>query len=215
MEVTMKYTKLIISIVACALMICGCSDSTSSLEASSLLENSDLEIVTASLDVVFYDIDELVKEADVIMIGEYLEEGKSTISYEDPVKKIQPHSVMTFNTLKAIKVFKGEDKLENGTLPIYECYAFNTTPEGKKQLLLHTSYVPMHKGDKAIFVLSYNKYQKRYGPFEYEGRFPLPEDLGKKDELGFTNGMLEEEQFNKEIYNQLLERFRITKDVNS
>ena len=194
-------------------MISGCSDSTSNSETSSLPEDSSIDIIASTtFDVVFYDIDELIQEADVIMIGEYFEEGESKISYEDPVKKTRPHGVMTFNTLKAIKVYKGEDKLENGTLPIYECYAYNTTPEGKEQLLLHTSYVPMHKGDKAIFVLGYNKAQKRYGPFEYEGRFPLPEDLGKKDDLGFTNGMYKEEQFNKEIYDKLIERFNITKD---
>ena len=177
------------------------SESIAESETSSFPENSDLKIIRTDPDAVFYDIDELIQEADVIMIGEYFEEGRST-------------NGMTFNTLKAIKVFKGEDKLENGTLPIYECYAYSTDPEGNKQLRLDTCYVPMHKGDKAIFVLGYNEYQKSYGPFEYEGRFPLPEDLGKKDDLGFTNGVLKEEQFNKEIYDQLLERFNISEEDN-
>ena len=175
-------------------------------------DGSGPEIVCAEFDREYIGFDQLIEEADIIMIGEYLDDGEPTVLYGDPQNKAFPYDGYTYNTLAAITVYKGADKIgPNGTVRISEGYALTVTAEGKEQILVGTELTPKGKGDRMIFILKYGETQKAYVPYYgSEGRFPLPGDLDKRDKYGFKNGIADEYLFQSGIYYSLLEKYGIT-----
>ena len=206
----MKTRKILSFFVLTAMIFAGCGNTSSSAaESESNSSEDELLITPAVMDFIHFSPEEAIERAEIIMIGEYLDEFENTdVTYGNPETHADPRNVRTYNALKAIKVFKGEDLIKDGKVDICHHYAFIINAENKKQLLLSTQLAPMKKGSKAIFLLRYNKNLRRYLPME-QGRFPLPEDLDKVDEYGFKNGYIEGYGLDKELYDLLLEKYDI------
>lgn len=203
-----------IALSLCSLLAVSCGSSESSLQEESTapvgIDYSKVEYGAPLIDEEIPTFDGLIKESEIIMIGEVIDDGIPEIKYEDQENYRQPYSSNTLQTLKVIKVFKGIELIEGDTLDIYHNYAFATNTEGKWQLLSATNLAPIYKGDKAIFLLSYNEAMKRYIPVGTYGRFPLPEDRGKTDRLGCVDGLITGIPFNEEYYKKLIEMYNIT-----
>ncbi|MBR4555815.1 MAG: hypothetical protein IKO27_09525 [Ruminococcus sp.] len=205
----------------CILASCGSTDSSRSepadtdtrstaeaVESAAPIDDSSTEVIQSEVDCIHYSFDELIKNSEVVMIGEYTDDGKPNVSYLDPDEKTRPYGAYTIRKVKVGQVFKGEDKVKAGdTKSVVEGYAFITASDGKKQLLISSELAPMKKGDKAVFVMKYNKSFNAYDPFGSQGRFPLPEDRGKTDEFGFTDGLAKGVSFQGEIYDALRKKF--------
>lgn len=190
------------------------SDSKQITEANLKEDESkiDIEVIPAYIDIIYRTYDELIEDADIIMIGEYLDDGEVKMDYGDPINKKYISNERTYNTIKALKVFKGEDKIgEDSTVRIAAGYALTTDniDDGRLQLLLNGELVPMYKGGKAIFVLRYFSGWNAYAPCDSQGRFPLPEDLGKTDKYGFKNGLAPGVSFQSGIYSRLCSEYGI------
>ena len=204
----MKNKLIILSLCICSLLAasCGSSDSSSGVseDGSSsgiVLDRSKLVITPHSMDEITPSFDRLIEQAQIILIGEVVDDGITADNGNS--------SGNTMNTLKAVKVFKGEELIEDGKVDIYDNYAFIINSEGSGQLLLYTKHAPLYKGDKAIFLLKYNETVQRYIPIGTLGRFPLPEDIGKTDRLGFVNGLIDGVSLNEEYYKKLCEKYDI------
>ena len=187
------------------------SQVTSTTPAPNDSDQDEIEIASAlgMGDDVTLSFDELVETAQIILIGEVTDDGTADVEYANPDAQASPKSANTLNTIRAIKVFKGQELIEGDTVKIYDNYAFVTNTVGKRQLVTATEHAPLYKGDKAIFLLEYNESMQRYIPIGTQGRFPLPEDIGKKDRLGFVNGLITGAQFREDYYKQLCEKFDI------
>lgn len=59
-------------------------------------------------------------------------------------------------------------------------------------------------------MLKYNETVGRYCPMGARGRFPLPEDKGRTDRLGFVNGVIRNDLFSEDIYDKLLAKYEIS-----
>ena len=207
----MKTRKILSFLVLTAMIFAGCGNTPSSAaESASDSSEEELIITPSVVDMMYYTAEEAIEKADIIMIGEYLDEYEnSEVIYDEPETHGGPRNERTYNTLKAVKVFKGADLVKDDKVDICHHYAFIINAENKRQLILSTELSPMKKGDQAIFLLEYNETLKRYLPLESQGRFPLPKDLDKVDEYGFKNGLVGKVKFQQELYDLLLEKYDI------
>ena len=218
----MKNKMIIASLIVCSMLAASCGSDDSSVSGT-VVQADDIkaaafsrqaaeidydhpEIVPAMIDVEHLPPEDAVEAAQIIMIGEYLDDNSNTnIYYTDPDNKAGSGIEQTFNTLKAVQVFKGGELIKDGKADIYQNYAFILYPDGNTKLILNSELVPMYKGDKAIFLLSYDEKMQRYSA----NRLPLPENKDKSDRLGFKNGIRNDMKFQQELYDLLLEKYDI------
>lgn len=214
--------KLLAFTAICSVILSSCGDSStsggapadnivttttaSSVQQAAKINYDDPEIVPVTIDYVFLPPEETIEKAEIIMIGEYLDDNSNTNTYYiDPNNKTGSGIEQTFNTIKAVQVFKGGELVKDGKVDIFHNYAFVLYPEGNTKLVLNSLDVPMYKGDRAIFLLAYNEKMQRYSA----KRLPLPENKDKPDKLGFKNGIRNDVEFDQALYDLLLKKYDI------
>lgn len=180
-------------------------------------DTEGFEEICAMLDMEIPEPSELIERADIIMIGEYIDEfTPSELAY-----KGNPNSGTTRSRIKALKIFKGSELINDGEVTVMHEYIYWHMENEKDRLVLDTYLVPMYKGDRAIFLLFYNENNKCFDTGDLFGRYPLPENKDKPDRLGFVNGLRSDVSNGREsvvkhawerIYEYILKNYDLTLD---
>lgn len=168
-----KIISVILSLSLTLSLMTGCGSTKNGSENSST--NNEREFVQVHGDKqVFYNISDLVKAADLIIIGEYIEDTKQELEYKYSAefgKDIFDNATST-NTILVKKLLKGD--ITDKTLPISQRYG---VLEDTNQLIAFSELTPMEKGQQWIFFLFYDDINNTYWVSgDYTGRYPVPDD---------------------------------------
>lgn len=136
-----------------------------------------MEIVHAGGDrIVHTTLSELEAASDVIVVAEFAENARQTLTPENGVNLTDAVSV---NSIIVCDTLSGEIVAAGSRPTVSQRYG---VPEEQDRLVTFSGLTPMNKGDKWIFFLSYDEANGTYWvEGDVSGRYPLPE--GKIAEL--------------------------------
>ena len=189
----------------------GTVNSTAAAEQKASTEFKAIKVndISALTDRIKYEsLSQAIEKADLIVTGEFIEDGTAEFKYGDPENKKYFKGVTAYNTFKIDKVLKGECQSE--TVKIRQDCGIDTN-DGEEVLYSTSELTPMFKGSKWIYILKKPQLEDNadyYFPTgDSQGRYPVPEALDVPDEYGFVNGVLDSSNFNRQWYTELIEKF--------
>ena len=158
---------------------------------------------------IWTNLDDLISHSDAVVIGEFTSDEGTEYFYQYPEQKKELFGAVTKAGLKIEKVLAGT--LDEESIVLCENYCFqDDRPDGRK-LILFTELAPMNIGEKWIIFLTRSEDGSWWTTSDANGRYPLPEQLGKPDALGFVNGRYEEDiRFDENLCREIYERFDLT-----
>lgn len=147
-------------------------------------------------------LDEVLEETEVVIIGTVASEPVEKLTFSDQVTKTNISSGHTEVAISVDKVLYGY--YGTGSVTVKAPYYF--IPQNGAADFLYTFDIcsPYSRGEQWIFLLGYDGF---LGEYSVKERFPLPENLGKEDRLGFTNGLLYPELFDEALCREVYSRF--------
>ena len=182
---------------------------------SSLPEKGGKQIKVCDLSettdyIKYHTLDSIIENSDLIVTGEFIEDGISEFAYDDPENKKLLYDAKTKNVFRIDRVLKGDVTAD--TVTILQNYGIDNAGEEEK-LYSFSGLSPMFKGSKWIYCLRKPVLEKDpdyyYPTGDSEGRYPLPEDHNIPDSFGFTNGYLDAAKFPHDVYSSLLEKYSL------
>lgn len=201
--------KKIISIIT-VFTVCAALTACSTEEESVVPDKYDgLELVRWDCDMYLYDsLAKLEKDSHLIVIGEFIGEDRQDIDYQYDVdfEKDIITNVKSTNTIRISKVFKG-DVEEGDCVDIHQRYGIT---DGR--LVSFSDLTPMQKGDEWLFFLKSSSDQNGYWcASDTYGRYPVPNVENEPMPLSDSPnlGVYSEQNFQKDIYNEILEKYDI------
>lgn len=200
----MKKAVSIILIAVISLTFSACS--TVSAENNDF---SNIELVEwGDADrVVYHELSELENGCDIAVIGTFIEDAVSDVTYEynDYFDKDIITHFKSYSSIEVQTVLKG-DVSQGDKLKISQLYAVVDD-----RLLTVSDLTPMMKGDTWIFFLSESGGDDTFYwcTGDSDGRYPVKNceyakiALTENEELG----VYDKSDFNEAIYNELLEKY--------
>lgn len=194
--------KKIISIIA-ALTVCLSLTACSKSPQTGPFAGLELVDASGTLNRLHYDtLLSLEDISDVAVIGRFLDDSVQEIDYQNGVVS----DLTSFNTIEITKVLSGDVNVGDH-LRIAQAYGVLDD-----RLISFSKLTPMQKGDEWIFFLRLSSVGEIYWcAGDTDGRYPIKNSsneimpLAESPELGVYN----EADFNKTIYNELVEKYGI------
>ncbi len=130
-----------------------------------------MEIVHAGGDrIIHTSLSELEAASDVIVIAEFAENAKQTLTPENGINLMDAVSV---NSIVVCDTLSGDIVAVGSRPTVSQRYG---VLEEQDKLVSFSGLTPMNKGDKWIFFLSYDEQNSTYWiEGDTSGRYPLPE----------------------------------------
>ena len=200
----MKKNISIITLFSACVMLTACSKTP-----ESPVGFEDLSLVKLDGNRVgYWKLDDVENDSDLIVVGEFVSDAEQTIDYEYSSyfgKEIVTLTTST-NTLQISKVIKGDAK-EGDRINVSQYYGVVD-----EQLISISDLTPMQNGDEWLFFLRKGTISDNYWCCgDSDGRYPVPSaenapmPLSDSPDLGVYN----EENFNRDIYNEIIEKYGI------
>lgn len=182
------------------------SETSSEATESTAPAPKGIKVVSSLFDLMVYnDVEDLAEKADLIVTGEFIGEASQEIKYDDPENQKWFSFATSKGEFRIDKVLKGAPGSENVTIEQY--YGIDTVDS---ELTLHaiTGLSPMENGMKCICFLKKTADGESYSFMgDTQGRWPLPSEIGKADRYGFVNGVLDEKDFNRSWYDEIVKKY--------
>ena len=189
--------KIFAAVVLSAMLLSGCgSEDSSESSSSKALPEKVLQMMTDK--AVYYDLPSLLKDSQLIVIGEYAEETEQKLVgwHNAETDTYVISNATSTNKIHIKKVLKGDPPEED--IKISQRYGIQEKPE---QIVTFSDLTPMIKGDEWLFFLKYDALNSTYWcAGDHCGRYPVPTDEIKAEleELG-DDGLLDEKTMG--VYN--------------
>lgn len=207
----MKKIISVIAALAACVSLTACSGTT---EAPDIY--SELELArTGCMDrIVPESLEELESYCDAVVVGEYVDDSVSDITYEYRAffdKEIVT-DIRSYNTIEVKQVLKGDvnvsDKLKTLQLSGVVDEKFYSFCE----------LTPMIKGDEWIFFLKKDDNDVYWVMCDSDGRYPTKNSAENNRRVTFKNaavsdsyqlGVFDKESFNQTIYDEIVEKYDV------
>lgn len=202
---------------ACAVcaMLTACNGATENADISEPAEKAlsfdNLKLVRSGMSdrMVFYDLESLENFSDIAVVGRFTGDAEQDITYEYNAffGKDIVTNVVSYNNIEVTKVLFGDVNVGD-ELKIGQSYGVVD-----EQLISFDALTPMQNGDEWLFFLNFeptldNSY---WCCGDSDGRYPVPNaenalmPLSDSPDLGVYN----EEDFNRDIYNEIVGKYNI------
>jgi len=205
-----KLISIIVTFAICSLFTACDTVTDFSEETESPFEFEELKLVRTGIydRVVFDDLNMLEDFVDIAVVGEFIAdtEQEITYGYSDHFKKEIVTDIVSYNTIEVKKVLMGDVNVGDN-LRIEQYYGI---VDG--ELITYSGLTPMQKGDEWIFFLHKHYTADRYGCFgDTDARYPVPSAENAPMPLSDDPalGVYDEQDFNQDIYNEILEKYDI------
>lgn len=211
----MKKIISILAVFAVCAMLTSCSDALENADISELSEKTfafdNLKLVRPGMmdRIVFDDLESLEKFSEIAVAGIFTGDTEQDVSYEYSAKfgKDIVTNVRSYNNIEVTRVLFGDVNIGDN-LKIGQSYGV-----ADEQLISFDALTPMQNGDEWLFFLNFeptldNSY---WCCGDSDGRYPGPNaenalmPLSDSPDLGVYN----EEDFNRDIYNEIVEKYNI------
>lgn len=207
----MKKIISVIAALAACVSLTACGGTT---EAPDIY--SELELArTGCMDrIVPESLEELESYCDAVVVGEYVDDSVSDITYEYRAffdKEIVT-DIRSYNTIEVKQVLKGDvnvsDKLKTLQLSGVVDEKFYSFCE----------LTPMIKGDEWIFFLAKDDNDVYWVMCDSDGRYPTISSAENNRRVTFKNaavsdsyqlGVFDKESFNQSIYDEIVEKYDV------
>lgn len=199
----MKKHILITAVFSLCVLLTACSSTAESYDVS-----ADLECIRGGVCVdriVFEDLYSLEEAVDIVVTGKFIADAEQNITYEYDAGfgKNVVTMVESYNTIEVKKVLKG-DVSAGDNLVIGQYYGI---VDG--DLITFSSLTPMQKGDEWLFFLKGSGDGNYWCWGDCAARYPVPNTENAR--IKFSDdpdlGVYNEEDFNRDIYNEILEKY--------
>jgi len=156
--------------------------------------------------------------ADLVVIGEFVEEAKTELSYS--YSEFYGKDIVVDGNAKGLflvtEVLKGDIK-PGEVITIIQRYAFDRE---RGALISFSELTPIHKGDRWIYFLIQNANGDYYSAGDSDGRYPIPNETIEKAMDMFPQETLSifKNSYNEKIgmeYDNACERVLGTMDVSA
>lgn len=157
--------------------------------------------------VVFTNLSSLENACDLVVVGKFADDPVQTEYYFDPDNKKFLYNVISTCPIEISRVIKGD--IETGDkINVLQRYGIVDD-----RLIVFDELTPMQKGDEWLFFLKYHSPLDGYWCWgDTDARYPTknssenaPMPLSDSPDIGVYN----EENFNREIYNEIIEKYDI------
>lgn len=210
-ELIMKKIISVIAALAACVSLTACGGTS---EAPDIY--SDLELArTGCMDrIVPESLEELESYCDAVVVGEFIDDSVSDITYEYRAffdKEIVV-DIRSYNTIEVKQVLKGDvnvsDKLK--TLQL------SGVVDGK--FYSFCELTPMQKGDEWLFFLAKDDNDVYWVMCDSDGRYPTKNSAENNRRVMFKNaslsdsyqlGVFDKQSFNQSIYNEIVEKYDV------
>ncbi len=153
-----------------------------------------------------YALEDLEETCDAIVVGTYVGDTrqKEIYQYDYQVEKDTLVNTITYGSIEVSKVFKGDFK-EGDIIEYAQEYAVLDN-----EYITFSDLTPMSEGDTWLFFL-FNNYDSGiyYCLGDSDGRYPIKDFAYQRIALTDNEdlGVFDKEDFNEEIYNEILEKY--------
>lgn len=204
----MKKITMIIAAVSVCLTLASCAEAPKNHDEESR-GFEDIELVRVHCDRAGYEnLSKLEADSDLIVVGEFVGDAAQNVDYDYDVNfdKDIVVNVMSTGTLRISKVLKGNIE-EGADVDVYQRCGI---VDGR--LITFSGLTPMQNGDEWLFFLKKGTGVDGYWcSSDTFGRYPVPNaenalmPLSDSPDLGVYN----EEDFNGDIYDEIVEKYGI------
>lgn len=202
--------KFILIIVVCSFctILTACSKVK---EGSSGNLFAELEFVRVGETdrVGFNDLKSLEESVDLAVVGEFVADAEQDIfyDYDGYLGKNIVTNVVSYNTIEVTRVLKGDVNVGDN-LKIGQYYGI---VDG--DLITFSDLTPMQKGDEWVFFLRKQRDADIYWCYgDSDARYPTKKSVNNEP-MPFSDspdlGVYDNENFNRDIYNEILEKYDI------
>lgn len=177
---------------------------------------SDLELArTGCMNRVCPNsLEELESYCDVVVVGEYVEDSVSDITYEYRAffgKEIIT-DIRSYNTIEVKQVLMGDVNVGDKLKTLQD----SGVADGK--FYSFSELTPMIKGDEWIFFLAKDEKDIYWVMCDSDGRYPTKNSAENNRRVMFKNaalsdcyqlGVFDKESFNRSLYDEIVEKYDV------
>lgn len=206
--------KKIISVMA-ALAACvsltACGGTT---EAPDIYSDLDLARTGCMNRVCPDSLEELESYCDTIVVGEFIDDSVSDITYEYRASfdKEIVVDIKSYNTIEVKQVLMGDVNVGDKLSTLQD----SGIVDGK--FYTFSELTPMVKGDEWLFFLAKDDNDVYWVMCDSDGRYPTKSSAESNRRVAFKNaalsdsyqlGVFDEESFNQSIYGEIVEKYDV------
>lgn len=211
----MKKIISIIAICAACVMLTACNRVSENINDPEITEKTtefdNLKLIRPGMSdrIVFHNLDSLEDFSEIAVVGRFTGDAEQNITYEYSAyfEKDIVTDVVSYNNIEVTRVLFGDVNVGDN-LKIGQYYGVT---DG--QLISFDELTPMQNGDEWVFFLRYEpEIEDSYWCCgDSDGRYPVksadnaPMPLSDSPDLGVYN----EENFNRDIYNEIVDKYDI------
>lgn len=206
--------KKIISVIAALAVCVSLTACGSTSEAPDIY--SDLELArTGCMDRIMPEsLEELESYCDAVVIGEYIDDSVSDITYEYRAffDKEVVVDIKSYNTIEVKQVLMGDVNVGDKLSTLQD----SGVVDGK--FYSFSELTPMIKGDEWIFFLAKDDNDLYWVMCDSDGRYPTKNSAESNRRVTFKNaalsdsyqlGVFDKESFNRSIYDEIVEKYDV------
>lgn len=205
-----KIISVIAALAACvSLTACG-----STAEAPDIYSDLELARTGCMNRIMPESLEELESYCDAVVIGEYIDDSVSDITYEYRAffDKEVVVDIKSYNTIEVKQVLMGDVNVGDRLSTLQD----SGVVDGK--FYSFSELTPMIKGDEWLFFLAKDDNDLYWVMCDSDGRYPTKNSAERNRRVTFKNaalsdssqlGVFDKESFNQSIYDEIIEKYDV------
>ncbi len=205
-----KIISVIAALAACvSLTACG-----GTAEAPDIYSDLELARTGCMNRIMPESLEELESYCDAVVIGEYIDDSVSDITYEYRAffDKEVVVDIKSYNTIEVKQVLMGDVSVGDRLSTLQD----SGVVDGK--FYSFSELTPMIKGDEWLFFLAKDDNDLYWVMCDSDGRYPTKNSAESNRRVTFKNaalsdcsqlGVFDKESFNQSIYDEIIEKYDV------
>lgn len=207
----MKKIISVIAALAACVSLTACDGTT---EAPDIYSDLELARTGCMNRIMPESLEELESYCDAVVIGEYIDDSVSDITYEYRAffDKEVVVDIKSYNTIEVKQVLMGDVNVGDRLSTLQD----SGVVDGK--FYSFSELTPMIKDDEWIFFLAKDDNDLYWVMCDSDGRYPTKNSAENNRRVTFKNaalsdsyqlGVFDEESFNRSIYDEIVEKYDV------